>query len=85
MASNILIAIKNLIENPIISIKSYYFGRNRVNGVGNALEKYVKDSHLVDYKKELMTHILNEKINTILEPIGYIKEITILKFMATRV
>jgi len=41
--SNILIAIKNLIENPVVSIKSHYSGRNRINGVGDALEKYVKD------------------------------------------
>ncbi len=43
MSSNVLIAIKNLVENPIFSIVSHYSGRNRVNGVGNALEKYVKD------------------------------------------
>ena len=43
MNSNILIAIKNLVENPIFSIVSHYSGRNRVNGVGDALEKYVKD------------------------------------------
>jgi hypothetical protein len=43
MASNILIAIKNLIESPIIEIKSYYAGRNRANNVGGALEEYIKD------------------------------------------
>ena len=43
MTSNILVAIKNLATQPIISIKSHYSGRNRVNGVGDALEKYVKD------------------------------------------
>lgn len=43
MSSNVLIAIKNLVENPIFSIVSHYSGRNRVNGVGDALEKYVKD------------------------------------------
>lgn len=43
MNSNVLIAIKNLVENPIFSIVSHYFGRNRVNSVGDALEKYVKD------------------------------------------
>lgn len=43
MNSNVLIAIKNLVENPIFSIVSHYSGRNRVNGVGDALEKYVKD------------------------------------------
>lgn len=43
MASNILIAIKNLVENPIIALTARYSGRNRVNGVGNALEVYIKD------------------------------------------
>ena len=43
MASNILIAIKNLIKNPIFELVSHYSGRNRVNGVGDALEKYIKD------------------------------------------
>ena len=43
MNSNVLIAIKNLVENPIFSIVSHYFGRHRVNSVGDALEKYVKD------------------------------------------
>ncbi len=43
MASNILIAIKNLVENPITALTAHYSGRNRVNGVGNALEVYIKD------------------------------------------
>ncbi|AXG68353.1 NgoPII restriction endonuclease [Kordia sp. SMS9] len=41
--TNILIAIKNLVENPVIDIKSYYQGRNRANSVGGALETYIKD------------------------------------------
>ena len=43
MSSNILIAIKNLVENPIMELTSHYSGRNRANGVGDALEKYIKD------------------------------------------
>lgn len=43
MTSNILIAIKNLVENPVIALTAHYSGRNRVNGVGNALEVYIKD------------------------------------------
>lgn len=43
MSSNILIAIKNLIEIPVIALTSHYLGRNRANGVGDALEKYIKD------------------------------------------
>lgn len=43
MTSNILIAIKNLVENPITELTAHYSGRNRANGVGNALEVYIKD------------------------------------------
>lgn len=43
VVSNILQAIKNLIENPVVELISHYSGRNRVNGVGDALEKYIKD------------------------------------------
>lgn len=43
MSSNILKAIKNLVENPVINLTAHYSGRNRINGVGNALETYIKD------------------------------------------
>lgn len=43
MNTNILIAIKNLIQNPIIYIANHYSGRNRINNVGTALEDYIKD------------------------------------------
>jgi hypothetical protein len=41
--TNILKAIKNLINNPIVEIKPYYQGRNRANSIGDALEVYIKD------------------------------------------
>ncbi len=41
--SNLLKAIKSIVDNPIIKIKDYYSGRNRANSVGEALENYVKD------------------------------------------
>ncbi len=37
MASNILIAIKNLVQNPVVALTAHYSGRNSVNGVGNAV------------------------------------------------
>lgn len=43
MVSNILIAIQNLINSPITALTAHYSGRNRINGVGNALEIYIKD------------------------------------------
>ena len=41
--SNILQAISNLINNPILDLTFHYAGRNRANGMGDALEKYIKD------------------------------------------
>ncbi len=41
--SNLLKAIKSIVENPIIEVKNYYSGRNRANAVGESLENYVKD------------------------------------------
>lgn len=43
MSSNILKAIKNLVENPILELTAHYSGRNSANGMGNALEVFVKD------------------------------------------
>lgn len=42
--TNILEAIINIVENPVISIRNHYSGRNRMNNVGEALETYVKDA-----------------------------------------
>jgi hypothetical protein len=42
--TNLLIAIKNLIENPVNELVEYYKGTNRANNMGDALEKYVKDA-----------------------------------------
>lgn len=41
--SNILKAIKNIVENPIVKVRDFYVGRNRANSIGDALENYVKD------------------------------------------
>jgi len=42
--SNILSAISNIIANPVVELKDFYFGRNRANNMGEALESYVKDA-----------------------------------------
>lgn len=54
MQSNILIAIKNLINKPVLELISHYSGRNRANGVGDALEKYIKDlfANTIDFADE---------------------------------
>jgi hypothetical protein len=41
--SNLLQAMKLIVENPIIKVTDYYTGRNRINSVGEALENYVQD------------------------------------------
>ena len=43
MSTNLLIALTNLIKNPIYDIVSYYNAANRANSMGDALECYVKD------------------------------------------
>lgn len=42
--TNILEAIVNIVENPILEIRNHYAGRNRANNVGEALETFVKDA-----------------------------------------
>lgn len=42
--TNILEAIVNIANNPILQIKNHYSGRNRANNVGEALETFVKDA-----------------------------------------
>ena len=41
--SNILKAIINITQNPIINLVDYYQGRNRINNSGKALENYIQD------------------------------------------
>lgn len=42
--TNILEAIINIANNPILNIRNHYSGRNRANNVGEALETFVKDA-----------------------------------------
>ena len=43
MNINILNAIMNLVNDPIIDVKEYSDSRNRANSMGVALEEYIKD------------------------------------------
>jgi hypothetical protein len=43
MKTNLLVAITNLVKNPVISLGSNYHSINRANNMGDALEEYVKD------------------------------------------
>ena len=42
--TNILEAIINIVNNPILEIRNHYTGRNRANNVGEALETFIKDA-----------------------------------------
>lgn len=41
--TNILKAIKKIVDNPIPDLVSYYKSKNRINSVGDALEYFIKD------------------------------------------
>ena len=41
--SNIINAIYNLINDPVIELKAFYKSKNRANSMGDALEEYIKD------------------------------------------
>ncbi len=41
--TNLLVAIKNLVNNPVINLLSHYRSANRANNMGDALEFYIKD------------------------------------------
>ena len=42
--SNILVAFKNIIQNPILDLQTTYKGSNRINNMGDGLETYIKDA-----------------------------------------
>ena len=42
--TNILEAICNIVENNNYNILSVYQGRNRINSIGYALERFIKDA-----------------------------------------
>ncbi|MDR2541228.1 MAG: NgoPII family restriction endonuclease, partial [Candidatus Peribacteria bacterium] len=59
--TNLLIAIKNLIQTPIPDLVEHYQGTNRANNMGDALETYVKDAfcnsfNLTNPEKDQLYH-----------------------------
>ncbi len=42
--SNILKAILNIANTPIVELKNSYSGRNTINNIGEALETYIQDA-----------------------------------------
>ena len=43
MHTNLIRAIINIVNNPVIKLKTYTKGSNRINNVGDSLEEYIKD------------------------------------------
>ncbi len=43
MKTNLLVAIKNIVNNPVTNLTSFYSSTNRMNGMGESLELYIKD------------------------------------------
>lgn len=41
--TNLLQALHNIVDNPIVDIVSYYRSKNKINAIGDALENFVKD------------------------------------------
>ena len=66
--SNLLQAIKTIVDNPIIKVKDYYTGRNRANSVGEALENYVKDIFANSF--ELSEEARMKKFNEVFSYLG---------------
>lgn len=66
--TNILQAIKAIIDNPISDIVSYYQSKNRINSVGDALECFVKDI----FSEALNENDLNVKNEKYSEAFSYI-------------
>lgn len=67
--TNILEAIVNIANNPVVAIRSHYTGRNRANNVGEALEMYVKDA-FANTIQELDFQVKNVKYNQVFSWLG---------------
>lgn len=59
--ANIINAIVNLLNNPIVDLKTIYIGKNRINNVGDALERYVQDLFINGF--DLNDNIRNQKVS----------------------
>jgi NgoPII restriction endonuclease len=66
--ANLLNAIKNIVENPIIQVRDYYSGKNRANSVGDALENYVKDVFANTFEMSEIQRL--KKINEVFSYLG---------------
>lgn len=67
--SNILKAIINIANNPVVEIADTYSGRNTINNVGEALEAYIKDV-FADTVTVSNAAERNKKINKVFSYLG---------------
>ncbi len=67
--TNILEAIVNIANNPVVAIRNHYTGRNRANNVGEALEMFVKDA-FANTIQEQDEQIKNTKFNQVFSWLG---------------
>lgn len=49
VSNTIIHAICHLLANPVIDLQATYMGRNRINNVGDALERYIQDLFINDF------------------------------------
>jgi len=49
--TNLLIALSNIVKNPVTDLISFYGGSNRANNMGEALETYIKDLFCESFNK----------------------------------
>jgi len=67
--TNILEAIINIANNPVVAIRNHYTARNRANSVGEALELFVKDAFANTIKEE-NEQVKNTRFNEVYSWLG---------------
>lgn len=67
--TNILEAIVNIANNPVVAIRNHYTGRNRANNVGEALEMFVKDA-FANTIQEQDEQVKNTRFNEVFSWLG---------------
>ena len=67
--TNILEAIVNIANNPVVAITNHYTGRNRANNVGEALEMFVKDA-FANTIQEQDIQVKNTRYNQVFSWLG---------------
>lgn len=65
---NIINAIYNLVNHPVVELVEYYQGRNRANNAGDALEEYIKDLFADSFEMNEIDRL--EKINSVFSYLG---------------